>query len=256
MIWVIPWVVAHRIELVPSIKSETQNPWEWSRNAVKHLIETKWYTNEDGVELYGVWAKGLTLAMIALGFELDEFLQKVANTFYQKLLKERDKLKAANLLRRLAYGQEDEKGDLVLQQLYILVRDSLKPISKGYLLKIEKKADKILSSDSSTLDELMDLINELDNILYEDAQELKDKALQKVEDYTIRLSLTTPGMSEKLSELLVNEGFSNDEIVRFMNSKRATLSNNELTVMIRGGSVIIRAKTLKKADDLRKEFGY
>ncbi|MGQ4892424.1 MAG: AAA family ATPase [Candidatus Njordarchaeia archaeon] len=256
MIWVIPWAVAHRIELVPSIKSETQNPWEWSRNAVKHLIETKWYMKEDNVELFGVWAKGLTLALIALGFELDDFLKKVANTFYQKLLKERDKLKAANLLRKLAYGQEEEKGDLVLQQLYVLVRDSLRPISQGYFLKIKKKAEKILASEDTTLDELLNLINELDNVLYEDALELREKALQRVEDYTIRLSLTTPGMSEKISELLLSEGFSNDDVVRFMNSKRATLSNDELTVTIRGGSIIIRTKILKKADDLRSEFGY
>jgi len=257
MIWITPWAIAHRIELIPSIKSEIPNPWEWSRNAVDHLIRTKWFAKENGdVELFGIWAKGLALASIAMGLDLDDFLTKVAETFYPDLLESPDKLKAANYLRKLAYGQEEERGDLVLQQLYMLIREQLRPISLGLLAKIKEKANAVVESESATLKEVLDLLSQLDKTLYEDSLDLRDKILKKVEEYTIRLSLTIPGISDKLYEILIREGFRDEEVIRFLSSKKSILSNENITATIRGGTVIIRANTIEKANNLRKQLEY
>ncbi len=254
--WVIPWAVAHRIELVPSVKSEVQNPWEWSKKSVENLIRTKWYyVDEDGTELYGIWAKGLALALVAMGLDLDDFLERVLSMFYKDVYESRDRLKAANYLKKLAFGFGDERGDLVLQQLYKLVRDQLLPISEGIFRKLKKKAEKIISGEDAKLSDVLSLIDELDNLLLDEAVKLKESLLRKVEEYTIRLPLSTPGATEKLAEILEEEKFSEAEILRFMNSRRATLKNDELTITMRGGTVTIRASTIQKANALRNKLG-
>ncbi len=254
MIWIIPWVVSHRIEIVPAVKSEVQNPWEWSRNAVETLIKTKWYRKDEvsGEELYGVWAKGLALALVALGLEYDEFNEKILKTFYKEVYDSQDRLLATNILRKLAFGTGEERGDLVLQQLYYFVRDGVKPLAMALFKNLEEKAKKLLEDPDAKLSEIMGTIKELEKIPLDSADRLRNLLVNRTEEFTIRVSLSTPRASDVLFKLLREEGFSESEIMKFMSSRRSTISRGDITISIRGGTITIRTETLEKAYKIRE----
>ncbi|MHA1590687.1 MAG: AAA family ATPase [Candidatus Njordarchaeales archaeon] len=254
IIWVTPWAVAHRIELVTSIKAEVPNPWEWSKNAVKTLIETKWYSREDGEESFGIWAKGLSLAMLALKEPLDEFLLNVLETHYPKLLRMENGFEALKELRGLAYGEKAGRGDLVLQELYKLLREKYSEKSKRALKKLEPKVLEIITKEVVELDELLEILNKLNEPLPEDTEKLRDLVLAKLEELTIRVSLMMPGIVERIRDILCKYGFSLPEVTKFLQGQIRTLKNNYLQAKIVGGFLTIRAKNTEIAQEIREQL--
>ncbi|MHA1615756.1 MAG: AAA family ATPase [Candidatus Njordarchaeales archaeon] len=252
VIWIMPWVVAHRIELVASIKAEVPNPWEWSKNAVRTLIETKWHSHENGKETFGVWAKGLALASLALGADLDHLLNTVLEMYYPELLRNSDGFKALKELRSLAYGEKDGRGDLVLQELYKLLKEKYTERSRKMLAEIEPKAIAIASKENVELDEILEILEKLNDPLPEDTEKLRDLVLARLEELTIRISLMMPGVVERVREVLQRYGFSTSEITRFLQGQLRVLKNDYIQAKIIGGFLTIRAKNSEIAQEIRE----
>ena len=255
IIWATPWVVAHRIELVTSIKAEIPNPWEWSKNVVRELIRSKWYYVENGEETFGFWVRGLALATLSLNAELDYLLLKVLEEYYPELLTDsRDaRFKAVKELRKLAYDEEG-RGDLVLQQLYNVVRENFSEYSAKLAKQLEPKVMEIISRDNVTLDEIMDLMNKLSQPLPEDVNHLSELLLTKLEELTIRVSLMMPGIIEKVRDILLTYNFNPNEIVEFLSGHRKALENRFLSAKLAGGFLTIRAWNTEIARDIREKI--
>lgn len=255
IIWIIPWVVAHRAELVTSIKAEIANPWEWAKNAIKDLIETKWYYRGNGEETFGFWAKGLSLAAYALEIELDDLLKKTLEENYSELLKKSNntRFKAVKELRKLAFGV-DGRGDLVLQQLYKTVRQHYAHYSINIVKSLEPKVMSVFSSDSITLDDILKLLNKLGDALPEDSKKLSEMLLSKLEELTIRVSLMMPGIIERIRETLLSYNFSPEDVVEFLSGQRKSLENQHIRAKISGGFVTIRAWNTHIAKEIREKI--
>jgi len=256
IIWITPWVVAHRVELVTSIKAEIPNPWEWSKNVIKELIRTKWYYSENGEEIFGFWARGLALATFSLNGQLDKFLLKVMEEYYPEILKndnDKGRFEAIKALRRLAFNSEG-KGDLVLQQLYKVVREQYLDYSMQLARAIEPKVLEIISKDNVTLDELMNILEKLNEPLPEDVSHLNELVLAKLEELTIRVSLMMPGVIEKIREIFLTYNFSPTEVVEFLGGQRKNLQNRFLSAKLAGGFLTIRARTSEIARDIREKI--
>lgn len=256
IIWAVPWVVSHRVELVTSIKAEIPNPWEWSKNAVQNLIKSKWHWEENDEEYIGVWAKGLALAILALNEETDDFLMRVLEEYYPDLINDASSnggLKAAKELRKLAYNA-DGKGDLVLQQLYKVIRNRFYEKSRSMAKKLESIVLEIVSKDNVTLSELMELLERLNEPLPEDVQKLNELVLARLEELTIRVSLMMPGMIERVRSILLDYGFAPEEIVEFLSGQKRSIKNNYITATLTGGFLTLRARDSKVAQRIRERI--
>lgn len=255
IIWSIPWVISHRIELTTSIKAEIPNPWDWSKKSLDNLLKSKWYYLENGEEGIGFWARGLALAVKSLNGKLDTFLLNILEEYYPNLLSSNadDAFNAVKELRKLAFG-DDTRGDLVLQQLYMLVREKFASQSRAIVKEIEPKIMKILSSEDANLDDVLNTLNELNNALPEDTEHLAKLLLSKLEEFTIRVSLMMPGMREKIREVLIQFHFNPEELDQLLNSQVKRIQNNYLVAKIAGGFLTIRAKTIEIAQKIREKI--
>jgi len=255
IIWAIPWVISHRIELTTSIKAEIPNPWEWSKQVLDNLLKSKWYFIDNGEVSVGFWARGLALAVKSLDGKLDTFLLNVLEKYYPHLLS-RDKdtgFKAIKELRKLAFG-DDTRGDLVLQQLYALAKEKYASYSKSIVNKLEPKVMTTLASDNVRLDEVLKLLDELNNALPEDTDRLNKLLLAKLEEFTVRASLMMPGMAEKIKEALLQFNFTPEEITKLLNGQIRSIENSYLTARVSGGFVTIRATTIDIAQRIREKI--
>ncbi len=255
IIWVIPWVVSHRIELTTSIKAEIPNPWEWSKRVLDNLLRSKWYSVEDGELSVGFWAKGLALAVKSLNGKLDTFLLNVLEKYYPELLSE-DKesgFRAIKELRKLAFGN-GTRGDLVLQQLYILVKEKYASYSQSIVNNLEPKVMNILARDDAHLDDVLKLIEELNNALPEDVDRLNKLLLAKLEEYTVRASLMMPGMLEKIKDILLQFNFPLNDVTKLLNGQIRSIRNSLLRARVSGGFITIRATTIDIAQKIREQI--
>lgn len=255
IIWVIPWVVSHRIKLTSAVKSEVANPWEWSRKAVENLIHTKWYYSENGEEMYGVWAKALALTAFALGWERPPLLEKVLEKFYSDLSsKESAKFEAVRKLRDLAYDTEESRGDLVLQEIYKMTRESFKETSERIIEKIRPQIEAILNKDDATLDEVLNALGKLNKALPEESEPLREKLTAKIEKLTVRVSLKFPGRTAEARKLMNSLGFEESQIADLFNNKRLKIRNENARVKASGGFLIFRARNVETAKEIRDAF--
>lgn len=255
IIWATPWVISHRIELTASIKAEVPNPWEWSKQVLNDLLKSKWYFVDNGEVNVGFWARGLALAVKSLNGELDAFLLNILEEYYPHLLSQ-DKdvgFKAIKELRKLAFG-DDTRGDLVLQQLYELVKEKYTSYSETIVNRLEPKVMTVLTSENVRLDEILRLLDELNNALPEDADHLNKLLLAKLEEFTIRASLMMPGMAEKIKEALLQFDFTIDQVTKLLNGQVRSIKNSYLTAKVSGGFITIRAMTINIAQRIREKI--
>lgn len=255
IIWVIPWVISHRIKLSSAVKSEVVNPWKWSRRAVENLIHTKWYYSENGEKMYGIWAKGLALVAFALNWECPPILEKILDKFYSDLsLEENAKFEAVRKLRNLAYGNEESRGDLVLQEIYKMARENFKEISERMIEKIRPQIETILRKDDATLDEVLNALNKLEKALPEESEPLQEKLTSKIEKLTVRVSLKFPGRTAEAKKLLNSLGFEESQIADLLNNRRLIIRNENARVKASGEFLIFRAGNVETAKEIRDVF--
>ncbi len=255
VIWAVPWVVSHRIELTTSIRAEIPNPWEWSKNVLNNLLKSKWYFVENGEENIGFWARGLALAIKALRSKLDTFLLNVLEEYYPSILSGNGdvEFEAVKELRKLAFG-DDTRGDLVLQQLYSLVKERFLAHSQAIVKELKPRIMDILSFDNIRLDDVMELLNKLNKALPEDVEHLTKLLLAKLEEFTIRVSLMMPGMSERIKNVLSQFNFDPEDIAKLLNGQIKVIQNEYLVAKVSGGFITIRTKTIDIAHKIRERI--
>jgi len=117
VVWAAPFVLAHRVEFRPLVKSRAANPWELVRQIVSEIQNTKLAIDDE----VGSWLRALGLVCVILKMEPIGKLKDIVAEINKAV---RDELDALKELEKLAYG-EFGRGDLVIQQLYGFVRDEL-----------------------------------------------------------------------------------------------------------------------------------
>ncbi len=250
-----PYVIAHRIELIPAVRSEYPNPWEWAKHAVNTIIRTKWLYEEGKKKIYGIWLKALSLSCLLLNCERDELIDEVLQIYYADLMSSGNKWSILKTLRFLAYGEYGGRGDLVLRQLYDVVKSRFEKESKELIKRIEPVVRSVIHDENITLSSIVRIMNELDNALPEDSKHLQEMLKSKLEEYTIRLSLMTPGIYEEIKRVLRKHGFDNKQISELLTGRIKRLENSNLIVKRQSNFIVIYAQTKELAEELRREIG-
>lgn len=250
-----PYVIAHRIELIPAVRSEYPNPWEWAKHAVNTIIRTKWLYEEGKKKIYGIWLKALSLSCLLLNCERDELIDEVLQTYYSDLMDSGNKWSILKTLRFLAYGEYGGRGDLVLRQLYDIVKSRFEKESRELIKRIEPVVRSVIHDENITLSSIIRIMNELDNALPEDSEHLQEMLKSKLEEYTIRLSLMTPGIYEEIKRVLRKYGFDNKQISKLLTGRIKRLENSNLIIKRQSNFIVIYAQTKELAEELRREIG-
>lgn len=255
--WVVPWVIAHRIQLSSAVKSEVPNPWKWCKEAVTNLLKTKWYYSNQGEENYGIWVKGFTLVAFGLDWELQPKFKRVLDKFYPNLdpAEENAKLDAIRKLRDLAFGgKEGGRGDLVLQEIYKMGRKNFKRKSQEVIKRVKPKIEEILEKEDATLKEVLKGFKQLKKTLPEESSNLRQKLQTKLEKLTVRVSLKFPGRTAKAKTLLNELNFSKQKINDLIGEKVLKIQNENARVKFSGEFLIFRAKNPETANLIRQKF--
>ena len=247
VIWAAPYVLAHRLEIKPLVKSRSPNPWELIRRTIRDIVSTKWVSDGEA----GIWAKALALVCKILDIEPIAPLEEVFREYSDE-----EKLVALQKLERLAYG-EFGRGDLVLQQVYFYVKNQLQEHLKDTRIRLLGILNELLSKPDVTLSELESFRECLRKYPSEIVGDIIDKLLVKMEEYKVAFNLEAPVNISEFMMVLAQHGIPQEIITNMLDrtqSKNISYTSSLLRIKRLGKNIIIMTETKELADELRRSL--
>ena len=244
ILWAVPYVFAHRIELKPLIKSQYHNPWEFLRRYVDWIRDTKIGTEDSP----GIWLKALALAAYALNINSSNLKDIVMRNYG-----EMDPMGCLKELERLALG-ELGRGDLVVMELYKFVEKRLLASITNMRNILEDELEKIERDPSVTLDRVNAYIEKIKKVPRYIAQGLEERAYKLLDQFRVMFNLEAMGSLSEVRKILLSYNVDAEIVEKVLNRQISTnvVFSNELVHIKRlGKNVIILTQTRDMARELR-----
>ncbi len=244
--WAAPYILAHRLELKPLVKSRVPNPWVLIKQTIREVIETKWITDGE----LGVWAESLLLACRALGIKPLESLSSLSNFNAAKL----SHMDALRRLESSAYG-EFGRGDLVVQQLYEYVKEEVASIMANKRKILEDEYYQIIQGTGITLSQLEDFDKKLESHPRELIRDLIEGIKRKMENFRIAFNLEAILDIAPLKKILLSYDVPVDVVEKVLDkstNERINYMGKLIRIRRIGKNVIIMAETVDIASEIRK----
>ncbi len=247
VVWAAPYVLAHRVEIKPLTKSRVPNPWVFLRDTINNLIKTRWHSDSG----WGSWARSLVLACRILGIRPSKQLRPLDEEIPPMV-----PLEALREIERISYG-EFGRGDLVLQQLYVLVREKYRDTLERTRRVLEEELRSLEENVGTTLSDVERYYERLKQYPAEIADSLMRRASLLLDEYRVSINLEAPLELSQFAKILAQGGIPNDIIERALN--KSTTTNLEyrgklLRVRRHGKNLTIFSETKELAQELRRSI--
>jgi len=248
VIWAAPYVLAHRIEIKPLVKSRVPNPWILIRQVLDEIMKTKWI--DDGK--MGIWAQSLMWACAALGIEITGPLKE----HITHDIKNYSSFVALKNLEQCAYG-EFGRGDLVVQQLYEYTKEMLYERLRDIKSALREECLALVNKQGVVLSELEAFESKLKKYPKEIIEEIHGILRQKMNEYKVSFNLEAPVDFQKIRELLLRYDVPMDIVDKLFDKTSAMkLEYKGQVIKLRriGKNIIIMAQTEEIVDEIKERL--
>ncbi|MEX0569490.1 MAG: AAA family ATPase [Candidatus Njordarchaeota archaeon] len=245
ILWAVPYVLAHRIEIKPLTKSRVSNPWEFLRHIIRNIRETKWISGSE----FGVWAKGLALACRILEIKPSEQIEKTKIINVEK----GDKIEILSQLEKLAIG-EFGRGDLVVKEIYRYVQDIFGEKIKDKKEILQREVRRLLKDPNLTYSQIEELMQKINSYPAEISKGVKEKISKLIDSFRIIVNLEAPIDIKKIENVLITHGVPSRVVSRLLDkSKAENMEYRTILLQIKkiGKNLIIITETKDLANEIR-----
>ncbi|MCR8455346.1 MAG: MoxR family ATPase [Candidatus Korarchaeota archaeon] len=246
ILWSVPYVFAHRVELKPLVKSQYRNPWEFFKSYANWLKETK----IGSFEAPGAWLKALALAEHILNSESEELKEIFTKHFGNSNLNYLDCLRE---LEKMAHG-EFGRGDLVINELYKYLEEHVLSYIEQARRAFQLELNEMESRQDLTVDKVEAFIEKIRRAPHNSIRDLEERAYKLLEDFRIIFNLEAINDLSKLQKLILACNVD-AEIANSILDKRVVVnfdfSNDLIRIRRLGKNIVIVARTRELAKEIR-----
>ena len=247
IIWAAPYVLAHRIELTPSSKSKVPNPWDFLKNTILTLKETK----IGSLEKPNSWLKAIAIACKILYGEphipiKDPHTIDIINSgSIYSLLKE---------LEKMALG-EFGRGDLVIRELFNYVKNKLEFVLSNRINELKIRLDELRHKPNLTYSDIAQYLKQIQDLPSDISAQLINEVYKILDNFRILINLEAFETLEDLKKLLILLDIDPEHASRVLDKKSSydmEISNDKVYIKRLGKTLIITAQTEHIANEIRR----
>lgn len=248
ILWAVPYVFAHRVELKPLTKSQYRNPWDFFRSYINWLKETK----IGSVDAPGAWLKALALAARILHFESKE-LNEIGARYFRDM----DFPNYLRELEKIAQG-EFGRGDLIVRELYKYLETYMLEYIERIRTVLQRELNELVTCQDLTVERVETFVEKLRKVPYHSVQDIEERAYKLLDDFRIVFNLEAVSDTSKLRSVLkacqVDERTVNNVLDRTV-AVNLDYSNDLVKIKRLGKNIIIVARTKELAREIRTSIG-